>query len=177
MKRRRAIQGIVLFTLGTQVLYSCKDKYAAIKSLPIPHLPLENNDISLIEDLSARILPIQQIEVLKDHTPVPFILTMAHDCQSPEDRDVFVKGYQNFDDYVKEKYGKSYSGLAEEEYTSLLESMEEMAGGENAIPEKIFFDFVKSKSIQYLTSTEHFMTNYRYYEMAPARYDGCKKIS
>lgn len=173
MKRRNALKGMVLFALGTHIVYSCKDKYQAIKSLPLSNLPLEDRDITLIENLSTRILPIANIENLKNHTTTPFVLTMANDCLSPEEKEKFVNGYQSFEAYTVEKTGKSLKSLTDEEFSLLMTGMD----ATNPSPVSFFIQFVRDKNIQYLTTSEHFLTTYREYEMAPGFYNGCVPIS
>jgi hypothetical protein len=177
MKRRKAIKGMVLFALGSQIVYSCKDKYQAIKSLPLNNLPLSDKDLALIDQLSTNILPLQNIEALKDHTTTPFILTMANDCLSPEDRSKFIKGYQEFDNYVKGKLNKELAALTIEEFQSLMETIQKEIDRENPMPVHFFSSYVRDKNIQYLTSSEYFLTTYRAYEMAPGFYNGCVPLS
>jgi hypothetical protein len=175
MKRRKALKGMVLFALGTQVVYSCKDKYQAIKSLPIPNLPLSDANIELIETLSQRLLPLQKIEALQQHTTTPFVLTMAHDCLNPSDRQKFIEGYQVFDNYVQTSKGKKLAKLTESEFGSLAMDLEN-SGQEENTSASFFLRYVKEKNLQYYLSSEYFLTTYRDYEMAPGYYEGCVTI-
>lgn len=168
---------MVLFALGTQIVYSCKNKFQAIRSLPLENLPLLDKDIELIEELSNKILPLKSIESLQNHTTTPFVLTMANDCLSEGDRDKFIEGYGQFDDYVKVTSGKSLKDLSDQEFKEFVSIMENKTERNNPSPVHFFAGFVRDKNIQYLTSSEYFLTTYRDYQMAPGFYKGCVALS
>ena len=110
MKRRDAVKGIILFSLGTGILYSCKDKYQAIRDLGLKYFEPVNKELDLIDKLSRTIVPLQTIPELANHTPLPFMFTMLDDVYKPKDRDAFLKGYQNFDLVASEARHNSLPG-------------------------------------------------------------------
>ena len=177
MKRRKALKGMVLFALGTQIVYSCKDKFTAIKSLPLSNLPLNDKHIGVIEELSNKILPLSNIEALKDHTTTPFVLTMANDCLSEEDRGKFIEGYQQLDNFTKDKTGKTLPSMNDKEFQAFFDLIKEEYNPENPDPVHFLIRYVRDKNIQYVTSSEFFLTTYREYEMAPGFYNGCVTLS
>ena len=171
MKRRKAIRNIVLFSLGTGIIYSCKDKYEAIKQLNLKYLLAEPSQLDIIDDLSRLIVPLQNIPELVEHTALPFIMNMMDDISKPKYRQLFIDGYQSFDTEILALKGKKYMDLLLEEKQILLSELNEKTI--KASPALYaLYDTVKGKSIQYLTSSEYFQRKINYYEMAPGRFKG-----
>ncbi len=176
MKRRDAIKGIILFSLGTGIIYSCTDKYNAIQDLKLKHFEPEKVELDLIEMLSRTIIPLDLIPDLADHTALPLIFTMLDDVYEQEDRDAFRDGYQNFDVLIESSEKKKFSEMNEEEQSLVIarlnneeEEMDEIV--------QLFFDIVKAESIRYLTTSEYYQRKVNYYEMAPGRYKGSVLIN
>ena len=175
MKRRTAIKGIVLFTLGTNLLYSCKDKYAAIKSLDLGYVKPTDAEIDLITDMADRVLPIQIIPGLQNHTTVPYTLKMVNDTHPADEREKFIKGYQEFNKFLQPKFNKTYSQLSDEEKDQLITELNEST--DTVASEVVFFfKTLKSESIDYLVRSEYIQRNVRYYQIAPGVYNGCLQI-
>lgn len=171
MKRRKAIRNIVLFSLGTGIIYSCKDRYEAIKQLNLQNLIVDNSQLDVLDDLSRLIVPLQSIPDLAEHTALPFILNMVDNVFDEEDRQSFILGYQNFDQEILALRGKLYSKMELEEKNVLLTEFNE----ESLTATKelyVVFNTVKSKSIQYLTTSEYYQRKVNYYQMAPGKFRG-----
>ncbi len=171
MKRRKALRNLVLFSLGAGLIYSCKDKYEAIKQLKLKNLQVEPYHLDLLDDLSKVILPLHQIPELKDHIALPFILNMVDKVYDSKDRQMFIDGYMTFDSEVMLLQGKKYSEMEIADKQLLITKLNE---------EKLVaslelyavFNTVKAKSIQYLTNTEYYQRKINNYEMAPGRFRG-----
>lgn len=171
MKRRKAIRNLVLFSLGTGVIYSCKDKYEAIKKLNLQHLVVDNTHLDILDDLSKMIVPFHSIPELSQHTALPFIMNMVDNVYEEKDREIFAKGYAGFDQEILTLKGKEYSKMEEAEKQSLLSEMNEELL--IASPELYaVFKTVKSKSIQYFTTSEYYQRKVNYYQMAPGKFKG-----
>ena len=171
MKRRKVIRNLVLFSLGAGVIYSCKDKYEAIKQLNLKYIQAEPNHLDLLDDLSRLILPLQQIPELVDHTALPFILNTVDQLFDPKDRQLFIDGYKTFDTEIATLNGKLYSEMEEVEKLDLLKELNE----EELVASPALytvFNTVKNKSIQYLTTSEYYQRKVNYYEMTPGRFHG-----
>lgn len=171
MKRRDAVKGILLFSLGTGVLNSCTDKYQAIKDLKLDHLIPTNDELDLVDIISKIVVPLQSIPALADHTALPFILKMVDDIYPKEERDIFLSGYQNFDKKYQELNGKKFSKISLEEQTEVLRSFNDKTEGLDTGMQK-FFDIIKGESLKYLTTSEYVQRKVNYYEMAPGRHKG-----
>jgi len=171
MKRRKAIRNIVLFSLGTGMIYSCKDKYEAIKQLNLKHLQAESSHLDILDDLSKLIVPIKDIPELAEHTALPFIMNMVDNVYNPKDRKLFVDGYKSFDQEILILKGKKYSKMELSEKQSLLAELnEELLVASPQL--YAVFNTVKSKSIQYLTTSEYYERKVNYYQMAPGKFRG-----
>lgn len=176
MKRRTVLKGIILFSLGTGVLYSCEDKYEAIRSLHLDHFLPTNAELDVLEILSEIIVPLQQIPSLENHSPLPFLFTMIDDIYSAKDRDVFLFGYQNFDRIVAEKEGTTFMEMnasAKQEVVARLNEGNDLYG--SAI--NAFYKLVKNESVHYLKTSEYYQRKVNYYEMAPGRFNGDMQLS
>jgi hypothetical protein len=176
MKRRAAVKGIILFSLGTGILFSCTDKYKAIRDLGLNHFEPLNKELDLLEKLSNIIVPLNSIPELAKHTPLPYIFTMLDDVYEPEARKVFLEGYQRFDEYVEIYAGKKFTQLNDEEQSTLVLQLNNHEEGiDKGIQD--FYDIVKNESIEYLVTSEYYQRNINYYEMAPGRFKGEVLIS
>jgi len=176
MKRRSALKGILLFSLGTGIVYSCTDKYQAIKDLNLKYLTPKAGELDLLDGLSRMIVPIQSIPELENHTALPFILNMIDDVYSEPDRKAFQAGYQSFDVTVEGILGKKFSALNDEEKMGFLDRLNKREEGMNGSLQTVF-DIVKSESVKYLRTSEFFERKVNYYEMAPGRFRGDVSVS
>ena len=176
MKRRTAIKGIVLFSLGTGIIHSCNDKYEAIRNLGLKYFTPNNKELDLLEQLVKVIVPFHKIPDLANHTPLPYLFTMLDDIYKKEDRNNFLFGYQNLNNVLQEKLGKKFHKLSEEETDHMMAELNE---GKGDWDEKIlsFYNILKGESINYLRTSEYYQRKINYYEMAPGRYNGDVLIS
>ncbi len=177
MKRREAVRNIVIFSLGTGVLYSCTDPYQAIKNLNLSRLNFNTDHLRILDKLSRSILPIQQIPELANHTALPFIMKQVNDLQNEKSQEQFQQGYKYFNDYFKEK---TNLGFLEADATIITSFLEKLNTLEISIdqPESPalyihnLYHTLKQENLFYLKTTEYFQKKYRFYEMAPGRFDG-----
>lgn len=171
MKRRNAVRSLVIFSLGAGVIYSCKDRYEAIKLLNLKHLEIARNELDILDDLSRMIVPFQEIIELKDHTALPFVLNMVDKLNDATDRQLFIKGYRTFDIEIASLKGKAYSAMNKVEKDLLLTELNENELDASPALYQVF-NTVKLRSIQYLTTSEYYHRKINYYEMTPSRFYG-----
>ena len=176
MKRRDAVKGIILFSLGTGIIYSCKDKYQAIRDLGLDYFTPKNAELDLLDKLSRAIVPLQSIPELANHTPLPLMFTMLDDVYKLEDRDAFLNGYQKFDEISEEMTGTKFSKMKEEVMKTFLSRFNAREEGLDNGMQK-FYDIVKGESLRYLKTSEYYQRKINYYEMAPGRFNGDVRIS
>lgn len=171
MKRRNAVKGIILFSLGTGIIYSCTDKYEAIRALGLNHFEPLDTELRLIETLSQAIVPFNLIPELSNHTALPLMFTMIDDVYDQADRDAFQKGYQHFDKIIESSEKKKFSKMNELEREALLSRFNDHEIGMDEVAQS-FYDIVKKESIRYFKSSEYYQRKVNYYEMAPGRFNG-----
>lgn len=176
MKRREAVQGIILFSLGTGILYSCSSPYQAVRDLQLDHLTPTDDELSIIDKISTIAVPLHKIAALKDHTALPFTLLMVDDLYKAADRTAFEIAYQTFDTSIQEAIGKKFSQMSIEEQVEVVRLLND---GDVILPENMirFYQNIKSLSVQYLQSTEYIQRTVNYYEMAPGRFGGSVPIA
>jgi hypothetical protein len=188
MKRRQAIQAVLFFSVAGGALISCKNKHEAITKLNLSNVNFKDNELDVLDEVSKVILPTDNIPEFKNHTALPFILTMLNDCYSKEDQESFTNGFKKVQEMAQTKYNKTFSSCASEDKLALLTEIGDQgidkpsmpsapsAPKEKFSPEKTFLNIMKGKTLQYYTTTEFYMRKYRLYEMAPGRFKGCVKI-
>ena len=167
MKRRKAIQGILLFSLGTGIVYSCTDEYDAVHQLDLKIVRPNRDQLDLISDFTNRILPIQSIEALAQHTALPFILKMVELSEEVEIRDRFIAAYKDL--------GSRFQNLEDsDQEATFLSLLEDWQSDDPELSKDIilFFDLLKKHSIIYVVNTEYIQRKVRYYQMAPGYYKG-----
>ena len=176
MKRRDAVKGIILFSLGTGIIYSCTDKYKAIRELKLNHFTPKDAELDLIEKLSNMIVPFQQIPELSNHTALPLMFTMLDDVYKPEEQTFFTEVYQNFDQIVESSGQKKFSIMDEDEQNLLLSRLN---NNEEGLDQRLvgFYDIIKKESLRYFKTSEYYQRKVNYYEMAPGRFKGDVLIS
>lgn len=177
MKRRDAIRSIVIFSLGTGVLYSCTDPFQAMKNLHLKNLTFSKAHLKILDKLSKAILPIQLIPELQNHTALPFIMKQVNDLQTKESQQLFQRGYEIFQAYFTEKTNEHFLDANPLTVSSFLERLNtlEIASDETegtAVYIHKLYQTLKQENLLYLKTTEHFQRQYRFYEMAPGRFDG-----
>ena len=183
MKRRNVVKGLILFSLGGTMLYSCKDPFEVVKNLNLTSLTFDNKQLGIIDRISRIILPIKKIPKLTNHTTLPFVMKSVNDLYSEKDRKTFQEAYTTINTHIK---GLSGTNIAEMEDSALLTILQVLNAEEAPSKEeanlptfrfKRFYDIIKSENLQYLRTSEYFQREKRFYEMTPGRFDGNFPIS
>ena len=176
MKRRTALKGIVLFSLGTGIIYSCADRYEAIRNLGLKYFTPKDKELDLLDSMVKSIVPFHKISGLENHTSLPLLFTMLDDVYKEKDRNDFMFGYQNIGTFIEQEYGKSFNRLDEEQQKVLIGRLND---GDQKLDEKYlaFYSILKNESLRYFRSSEYYQRKVNYYEMAPGRFNGDVLIS
>ena len=182
MKRRIAVKNIFYFTLGAGVLYSCTDPYKAVKDLGLTKFKFTNDNLSIIDELSRIILPIQNIEAMKEHTTLPFIMNIVHDLYNFKKRSIFESAYSKFTEFFQTKNSLSWAKATDIDKSNFVESIiiqdpiafEKIQTDDQEV--KYFLDILKKENLQYLRTSEYILRDVHFYEMAPGRFDGSYPI-
>ena len=171
MKRRTALKGIVLFSLGTGLIYSCADKYEAIRNLGLKYFAPKDKELDLLESMVKTIVPFHKIPGLENHTSLPLLFTMLDDVYKEKDRNDFLYGYQNIGAFIEKEFGMKFSRLDEEQQKEFVALLND---GDSKMEDKFlsFYSMLKNESLRYFRSSEYYQRKVNYYEMAPGRFNG-----
>ena len=175
MERRKALQAIVFFSVAGNVIISCKDKEEVYNHIKLKNITINKTNADVIDNISSLIFPSSGIPEFKNHTALPFILTMIDDCYTQEDQKIFSNGINNLNQLTQQELKKDFSQLSIEEKNTILINLN-ADKSENKSDVKKFYDIIKDKTLQYFTTTEYYMRNHNRYEMVPGRFLGCVKI-
>lgn len=170
MKRRQALQRIAVISATAAILPACD--FAPVPVLD--NIPLERNQWRSLEWLANQVLPMEDLEVSTPETRTDFVLRMVNDCYEPEDIERFVAGLQGFEQYLQDKFERTYKRLDEIQAAELLAELQ--AGGSAPKEIQYFYDTTRGLTQRHFTSSEYFLTNYLDYEFAPGRYLGCVPV-
>lgn len=173
MERRRALQAIVFFSIAGNALVSCKNKYAAVKSIGLKNIKPSDSQLDLIDDLSKNIFPVTPFSQFEGHTALPFVLTTVDGIYTKEERDKYVNGIKAFDDLANKTFQNGFVDLGPEQKLSMLKKISASVETSDA---KYFFEVTRQQTIHYFTHTENYMRGVQKYEMAPGRFKGCLPI-
>ena len=173
MKRRKAIQNIVVVGAATTLLPACNFFQEPLKVYE--NLPLDRTQRTILSKLSETILP--KIGLDKISTPEPtldFMLTMLNDCSPKADIEKYLAGFDEFQTLLITRYNQTFPNLKPwqvKELMNYLTTSEE-------VPDKIkyFFDTTNSLTQRHFKSSEYYMKNYLDFEFAPGRYEGCAAV-
>lgn len=175
MKRRDALQAMILFTAGSLLSPGCfvKDE---IWDTQTGLIRFDNRSKEFIWLLAQLILPDR--EDFKYETPESFdafVQHMLNVLHSQEDRAKYGTGYIEYLEYIKTQFNKSLNQFKDDEGDQLLsKALEESALTEHAL---YFFKKTRELRIQHFRSSEEYLKGYDNYEMAPGRFSGCISIN
>ena len=170
MERRHALKAIVFFSIAANSIVSCKSNAEAASQLGLKNIHPDDGQLNLIDEVSKLIFPTTSLPQYKDHTAMPFVLTMVDGIYTKDERDQYIKGIKAFEDLAKTTFQKSYTDFNAEQKMELLKKLNSASDKSDA---KYFFDVTKQQTLHYFTHTEEYMRNVQKYEMAPGRFKGC----
>ncbi len=170
MKRRQAIQQMVVISAGVALLPACKpsNPYKAYARVPLD-LPQRQ----LLEDFTTALLPPRP-EVSLPEPATEFMLTVLNDCHGPEDIQKFTTGLTQLQEHIKDKYQTSFAKLSEAQRKEVFADVSKTEGP----PEEMqhFYRTARRLAIEHFTSSEYFLTNVAHWKFAPGFYDGCTAV-
>ena len=177
MKRREAIKGIFIFSLGTSILYSCKNPFEAVRSLNLSKIDLDDKHLDLIDRISKLIVPIHQIPELAHHTTLPFLLKQINDLYSDSDIHDFIDMSKNFDNHYKSDHETSFLKHTETDQLDFLRKLNQYGSlihKPSTVEDHLaqFITTIKKENLIYFKTSEYYQRNFKFYEMAPGRFIG-----
>ena len=168
MKRRKAIQSIVIASAATVFFTGCGDKNV-VDQLTAGKIRLDQKHMEYLGIISETFLPIKGVSE-KIGNPVDFILTMVNDCRSPKEKMDFAHGFEQYKLLMKE----SKLRINKSEPLNVIKTVEEVLNIEEPQKEMLYFiESVKDLSIQNLKSSEYYLSEYLEYQLIPSEYIPC----
>jgi len=173
MKRRKAIQSIVVAGAGATLFPACNFFEEPLKVYE--NLPLDRVQRTVLAQLSETILP--KIGLDKISTPestVDFMLTMLNDCSPKADIDKYLAGFADFQTHLTKQYNQTFPNIKPSQVTELMTYLTTS----EEVPDnlKYFFNTTNSLTQRHFKSSEYYMKNYLDFEFAPGRFEGCAVV-
>ena len=169
MKRRSALQHILIGATGIMLFPACDFKQEIVYN----NILIEKDQRNLLSDITESILPKGELGILTNEPTQHFILNNLNQCFAKKDIDKFMRGLQQSQLFLKEKFKKRFTKLSPAENTAFFQHIENTETNQDM---KYFFSTTKNLAVKHFTSSEKFMTEQLDYEMVPSRYIGCKEI-
>lgn len=161
MNRRTAIKQFFIIAGGLTILSSCLNDGGA--SIVLNKLKLSAEDEKFLGDLVDILIPKSDTPGGRELNLHLFVINMVDDCESPENQEKFVSGFNKLRKQLKLTNGK--------------ETENTLANLEDKTDEKIFFEIFKSRAIQGYMNSEYVMKNKVIYKLIPGPYKGAVKIN
>jgi len=161
MNRRTAIKQFFIIAGGLTILSSCLNDGGA--SIVLNKLKLSAEEEQFLADLMDVLIPKTDTPGGKDLNLHLFVIKMVDDCESPENQEKFVSGFNKLRKQLNLANGK--------------ETENTLANLTDKTDEKTFFEIFKSRAIQGYMNSEYVMKNKVIYKLIPGPYNGAVKIN
>jgi hypothetical protein len=146
---------------SSDLLSSCLNDGGA--SIVLNKLKLSAEDEQFLADLVDVLIPKTDTPGGKDLNLHLFVIKMVDDCESPENQEKFVSGFNKLRKQLNLANGK--------------ETENKLANLSDKTDEKTFFEIFKSRAIQGYMNSEYVMKNKVIYKLIPGPYNGAVKIN
>jgi hypothetical protein len=168
VSRRDAIKKVAIMLGGTVAL---PDVLKAWGNLTVENTGVFGpNDEQLLADIAETIVPATATPGAKDVMAHKFVQKVVADCYETADREAFMKGLANVEDYSNKQFGKGYSALAAAQQIEVLKHFEkEHMADKKANP---WWGNMKQLTMTGFFTSEIGATQVLRYEQVPGRYDG-----
>jgi hypothetical protein len=120
------------------------------------------------------IIPANDGPGAKDISAHLFVLKMADDCMSKENRLEFIKGMKDFEKKADVQYGKPFADCSQAQKEFIIKELETTSEKQ---PVNYFYDTAKSLVIRAYTTSQYYLTKVQPYELVPGRYHGCVPVN
>jgi hypothetical protein len=169
MNRRAALQQLMVTSAGLLLIPSCfnDDKKFAYQ---LKELQISADQQATIAELAEAIIPKTNTPGAKDLKIPEFVSRMLRNCESPDNQQRFLEGFNDFYKMVKDKTGSSFLKATPQQRSELLAELEKLDDG-SALSS--FYKKMKGLTIRGYTQSQHYLTQVQVYELVPARWHGC----
>lgn len=145
-------------------------------SAPGPIGPFTPHQAATIDRATELIMPATDTPGAHDAGVTGFIAVIVGEWDTPEDRDRFMSGLENFDRMSRERFGKDFVDGTEADQVALLTGLDDEVQAIRARKESLtanFFNRLKSLTLYGYYTSEVGMTRELHNQVIPGRYDGC----
>lgn len=174
--RREALKQWLIIVVGATIIPSCKDDETD-PAIVLNNLKLTAKEQQLLAEISEAIIPATDSPGAKDTLAHLFVLRMVDDTYSKEEQQQFVTGMKEFEELAKKNYSNSFADMDAARKEEFLNSI--LNNKNKDIPENTvaFIKTMKKLTVQGYTSSKHFLTKIKVYELVPGRFHGCFPIN
>ena len=173
MHRRTVIKNLALIIGGATLLPSCMQENGKT-SIGLKNVDVNADQEKLIGDMAETIIPKTNTPGAKDLQLHLFVLKMVDDCYTQKDQQAFMKGLEQFNKLIKDKYSRPFGGCDAKQREQVLLGIEQDKDPKStAYPAelKTFYGIVKGQTVNGYTTSKYFMTKQVVYELVPGRYN------
>ena len=166
--RRSLIKQFLVVSVGITFLQACKGENKP--SIALQNLDIDGDDEKLLAEVSETLIPATDTPGAKDLLAHLFALKMLDDCYKKEDQQKFVSGLNDFEKFVKQRTGKTFTSCSVAERESILNELDKRKS-EDAL--SYFYATQKNLTVQAYTTSKFYLTQVREYKLVPGKYKGC----
>jgi hypothetical protein len=176
MNRRLVLKQLAMATAGAMLLPACGVDPKKV-SIALNNLKVSGDEEDLIAEIADTIIPATDTPGAKAVGAHLFTLVMVDDCMEKSEQEKYLKGLRSFNDSTKKITGKSFIKASPEERLEILTALEK---DRDNLPEetKIFYSRTRQYIVQGYTSSQHFLTDVKPYQLIPGpNYKGCIPVT
>ena len=184
MKRRSAIKGLSAIAIRISLFPSCGDGLHMDNNIP-KGLKFSEQQGIWIEGISDAILPKDGLQLTTFEPFSQFVEKMVRFEKSDEDQKVFVRGYNNCTNDIKEMFQLNVNKVTPEQivtyFEKVLNNTLEVTLGvpeekERVAEKSVFCNELRSLSIQHLTTSKEYQEKILEYQLVPGFYNACVPV-
>lgn len=174
MRRRTVFKHLAAATAAAWILPSCISDPKKV-SLALNHLRVTGEEEELLGDIADVMIPVTDTPGARTVQAHLFTLVMVDDCMPKVEQEKYLKGMRSFTSELESLTGRSFASATAEERLQMLTTLESRRE-ELTEETRVFYNTTRRYVVQGYTSSQHFLTNIKPYQLVPGPgYKGCIK--
>lgn len=176
MKRRAVFKHLALASAAAWILPSCISDPKKV-SIALNRMKITGDEEELLANIASTMIPATDTPGAREVGAHLFALVMVDDCLPQADREKYLKGMRNFESVVNDITGRPFADANANERLDILTAFE---GKLDSVDDdtKTFYAKTRSYIIQGYTSSQHFLTKVKPYQLVPGpNYNGCAPVT
>jgi hypothetical protein len=166
MNRRSAIRYFIIVGAGVALLPTCKPSPKKISAYN--NIPIDEDQQALLASIAQTIIPDTNTPGAKEVSAHLFVLQMLNDCYEQKDRERFLKGMEQFNKDVKDKYKKSFVECSSDEQKTIVAAINAQKDAKDDA--SYFYNTFKGLTLQSYTTSKYYLTNVQEYKLVPGKF-------